>query len=69
VEQLVTARYFRYQYTRYNGGLLLLGVFNYADVDIKSDTLIIFFDGKDVVQDFAFAEDTELLRTLGPLTR
>lgn len=69
VEQLVAARYFRYSYYRANGWALITFVFNYVDADIKSDTLIVFFDGNDVVQDYAFAKDTELLPRFGPLSR
>jgi hypothetical protein len=69
VEQLVSARYFRYSYYRANGWAVITLVFNYVDADIKSDSLVIFFDGNDVVQDYAFANDTELLPTLGPLSR
>ncbi len=69
VEQLVAARYFRYAYYRANGWALITFVFNYVDADIKSDNLIIFFDGNDLVQDYAFAKDTELLPRFGPLSR
>jgi hypothetical protein len=69
VEQLVSARFFRYSYYRANGWALITLVFNYVDADIKSDSLIIFFDGDDVVQDYAFAKDTDLLPQFGPLSR
>jgi outer membrane protein assembly factor BamE (lipoprotein component of BamABCDE complex) len=69
VEQLVAARYFRYSYYRANGWALITFAFNYVDADVKADTLIIFFDGNDVVEDYAFADDTRLLPMLGPLSR
>jgi len=69
VEQLVAARYFRYSYQRANGWIVLTVVFNYMDADVKGDTLIVFFDGEDKVQDYAFAKDTDLLPTFGPLSR
>jgi hypothetical protein len=69
VEQLVSARYFRYSYYRANGWALITLAFNYVDADIKADSLVVFFDGNDVVEDFAFADDTKLLPMLGPLTR
>lgn len=69
VEQLVSARYFRYTYYRANGWALITFVFNYVDADVKADNLIIFFDGNDVVDDYAFADDTKLLPALGPFSR
>lgn len=69
LEQIVSARFFRYQYTRGNGSALILGLFNYVEGDVKSDTLLIFFDGKGVVEDYAVARDTELLPKYGPLSR
>lgn len=69
VEQLVSARFFRYSYYRANGWALITFVFNYVDADIKADTLIVFFDGNDVVEDYAFAKDTELLPRFGLLSR
>lgn len=69
VEQLVSARYFRYSFYRANGWAVITLVFNYVDADIKSDSLVIFFDGNDVVQDYAYANDTRLLPAFGPLSR
>jgi hypothetical protein len=69
VEQLVSARYFRYSYQRANGWIVLTGVFNYFDADVKGDTLVVFFDGDDIVEDYAFAEDTRLLPRFGPFSR
>src|SRR5262245_60524867 len=69
VEQLVAARYFRYSYQRANGWAVITFVFNYVDADIKADTLIIFFNGDDKVEDYAFAKDTDLLPRFGPFSR
>lgn len=69
VEQLVAARFFRYSYYRANGWALITFIFNFVDADIKADSLVIFFDGNDVVQDYAFADDTRLLPRFGPLSR
>jgi hypothetical protein len=69
VEQLVAARYFRYSYQRANGWAVITFVFNYVDADVKGDTLIIFFDGDDKVEDYAFAKDTDLLPRFGPFSR
>jgi hypothetical protein len=44
---------------------VVLLVFNYIDGDVKSDTLLIFFDEKDIVQDYAFARDTDQLAKWG----
>jgi hypothetical protein len=69
VEQLVSARYFRYSYYRANGWALITFAFNYVDADVKADSLVIFFDGNDVVEDYAFADDTRLLPMFGPFSR
>lgn len=69
VERMVAARYFRYTYSRGNAQVLILLVFNYAEFDQKNDTLIIFFDGDDRVEDYAFAKDTELLPRFGYWSR
>jgi hypothetical protein len=68
-ERLVSARYFRYSFYRANVFGTILLVFNYVDVDVKADTLLVFFDGDDKVQDFAFAKDTDLLPRFGGLSR
>ncbi|MGD0946435.1 MAG: hypothetical protein ABSA52_03315 [Candidatus Binatia bacterium] len=65
VESLVGARYFRYSYSRANGFGIILLLFNYAEFDQKNDSLLIFFDGKDVVQDVAYERDTDKLPRFG----
>jgi outer membrane protein assembly factor BamE (lipoprotein component of BamABCDE complex) len=67
VEDLLGARYFRYTFARGNAFAVILVLFNYAEFDQKNDTLLVFFDADDVVEDFAFAKDTELLRRYGPI--
>lgn len=64
-ERLVTARWFRYTYERGNGMAMIFILFNYLDFDQKNDSLVIFFDGDDKVEDFAFAKDTRLLPRYG----
>ncbi|GIW40542.1 MAG: hypothetical protein KatS3mg076_1119 [Candidatus Binatia bacterium] len=66
-EQVLGARYFRYTYWRVNGTGLFLLLFNYLRADLKRDTLLVFFDDRDVVVDFAYSRDTDLLPTLGVL--
>ena len=65
VERLVAARYFRYTYSRANALAIILLLFNYAEFDQKNDTLVIFFDGDNKVEDYAFARDTDLLPRFG----
>lgn len=69
IEKLLGARYFRYTFERGNAFALIMVLFNYGEFDQKNDTLIVFFDGNDVVEDFAFAKDTDLLRKYGPFSR
>lgn len=68
-ERMVTARFFRYQHVRANVFGTLTVVFNFFDFDVKRDVLIVFFDGDDKVEDFAFRRDSDLLPALGPLSR
>ena len=65
VDSLVGARYFRYTFSRSNAFGIILVLFNYVDFDQKNDSLVIFFDMNNVVQDYAFAKDTELLPRFG----
>lgn len=65
VERLVAARFFRYTYTRANAMALILVLFNYGEFDQKSDNLVIFFDGDNRVEDFAFRRDTDQLPRFG----
>ena|SRR5215475_3875055 len=69
IERIVAARYFRYVYLRGNGSGLILVLFNYFEFDQKSDNLVIFFNGDDRVQDFAYARDTDRLPRFGFLSR
>jgi hypothetical protein len=64
-EQLIAARYFRYTFSRGNAFGLILVLFNYADFDQKNDTLVIFFNSANVVEDYAFGKDTALLPRFG----
>ncbi len=64
-ENLVGARYFRYTYARGNGFGIILILFNYAEFDQKNDSLVVFFDSRDVVQDVAYERDTEKLPRFG----
>ncbi len=64
-ENLVGARYFRYTYARANGFGIILLLFNYLDFDQKNDSLVIFFDDKDVVADVAYERDTDKLPRFG----
>jgi hypothetical protein len=65
VENLVGARYFRYSYSRANGFGIILLLFNYLEFDQKNDSLVIFFDSTDVVQDVAYERDTDKLPRFG----
>ncbi len=65
VERIVAARYFRYTYTRANAMAIILILFNYGDFDQKSDNLVVFFDGDNKVEDFAFRRDTDQLPRYG----
>ncbi|MCX8072255.1 MAG: hypothetical protein N3C12_07380 [Candidatus Binatia bacterium] len=69
VERIVTARWFRYTYSRANAMALVLLLFNYAEFDQKNDTLVIFFDGDNRVEDFAFRKGTAELPRFGFLSR
>jgi hypothetical protein len=69
VEKLLGSRYFRYTFARGNAFGVITILFNYAEFDQKNDTLVVFFDEHDVVEDFAFARDTDLLRRYGPFSR
>jgi len=65
-ERIVAARYFRYSYERGNGfAIITLILFNYLEFDQKSDSLVIFFDDDNKVQDYAFVKDTDLLPRYG----
>jgi outer membrane protein assembly factor BamE (lipoprotein component of BamABCDE complex) len=65
VESLVGAGYFRYTYSRANAFGIILLLFNYAEFDQKNDSLVIFFDSKDVVQDVAYERDTDKVPRFG----
>lgn len=65
VERIVAARWFRYTYERGNGLGMILVLFNYFEFDQKNDSLVIFFDGDNKVEDFAFRKDTEQLPRFG----
>jgi hypothetical protein len=65
VEQIVTARWFRYTYSRGNALAMITILFNYGEFDQKNDSLVIFFDGDDKVEDFAFDRGTERLPRFG----
>lgn len=68
-ERIVTARWFRYTYSRANAMALVLLLFNYAEFDQKSDMLVIFFDGDGRVEDFAYRKGTAELPRFGFLSR
>jgi hypothetical protein len=68
-EKILGARYFRYTYSRANASGMILLLFNYGEFDQKNDTLVIFFNDNDVVEDYAFAKDTERLPRFGPWSR
>jgi outer membrane protein assembly factor BamE (lipoprotein component of BamABCDE complex) len=65
IERIVAARFFRYTYTRANGMAIILILFNYGEFDQKSDNLVIFFDGDNKVEDFAYRKDTDQLPRYG----
>jgi|GEM_PF-581672 len=65
IERIVAARYFRYTYARANALAMITILFNYGEFDQKNDSLVIFFDGDNNVEDFAFARDTDLLPKYG----
>jgi hypothetical protein len=64
-ERIVAARFFRYTYERGNGMAIILLLFNYFDFDQKNDSLVIFFDGDNKVEDYAFRKDTDSLPRFG----
>ena len=65
VESLVGARYVRYTYSRANAFGIILLLFNYGEFDQKNDTLVVFFDGNDVVEDYAYERNTTKLPRFG----
>jgi hypothetical protein len=69
IDRLVGSRFFIYRYTRANGFAVILIIFNYLDGDARSDRLVIFFDADDVVEDYAFATDTDGIPRFGPFSR
>jgi hypothetical protein len=68
-ERIVAARFFRYTYERGNGMAIILLLFNYFDFDQKNDSLVIFFDGDNKVEDYALRKDTDLLPRFGYWSR
>lgn len=64
-ERIVAARWFRYTYERANALGVILILFNYVDLDQKDDSLVIFFDGDNRVEDYAFRKDTDQLPRFG----
>ena len=69
VERVVAARFFRYTYARANILAVVLLLFNYGEFDQKTDNLVIFFDGDNRVEDYAFAKRTDQLPRYGFLSR
>ena len=70
LERIVAARYVRDTYAKANlFGILTYILINYVDIDVKRDSLVIFFDGDDKVEDFAYARDTDQLRRFGFFSR
>ena len=69
VERVVAARFFRYTYARANFQAVILLLFNYGEFDQKTDNLVIFFDGDNRVEDYAFAKRTDQLPRYGFLSR
>ena len=65
IERIVATRFFRYTYTRANAMAMILVLFNYGDFDQKSDNLVIFFDGDNKVEDYAFRRDIDQLPRFG----
>jgi hypothetical protein len=68
-DRVVAPRWFRYTYDRGNGSALILLVFNFGEFDQKNQTLVVFFDDDDVVEDFAYRDDTKELPRFGPWSR
>ncbi len=64
-ERIIGSRYFRYTYERGNGLAMVLILFNYFEYDQKNDDLLIFFNGDDKVEDFAFRKGTDELPRFG----
>ncbi|MFH0946263.1 MAG: hypothetical protein V2A76_13770 [Planctomycetota bacterium] len=50
---------FSYRYTHGQVRILTVIVFTWMGVDIKSDDLVVFFDGNDRVKYFSYREDTK----------
>ncbi len=69
VERIVAARFFRYTYARANALAVVLLLFNYGEFDQKTDNLVIFFDGDNRVEDYAYAKRTDQLPRFGFLSR
>jgi len=69
VERVVAARFFRYTYARANILAVVLLLFNYGEFDQKTDNLVIFFDGDNRVEDYAYAKRTDQLPRFGFLSR
>jgi len=69
VERVVAARFFRYTYARANVLAVILLLFNYGEFDQKTDNLVIFFDGDNRVEDYAYAKRTDQLPRFGFLSR
>ena len=65
IERIVAARWFRYTYSRGNALGIITLLFNYAEFDQKNDSLVIFFDGDNKVEDFAFRRGTDELPRFG----
>lgn len=59
---------FTYEYKRGNVFILLLLLYNYVELDIKSDYLVFFFNNKGVVENWALADDVALIRKFGFLS-
>jgi outer membrane protein assembly factor BamE (lipoprotein component of BamABCDE complex) len=68
-DRVLAPRWFRYTYARGNGSGLILLVFNYGEFDQKNQTLIVFFDDNEVVEDFAYRDETTELPRFGPWSR
>ncbi len=59
---------FTYEYKRGNVFILLLFLYNYVELDIKSDYLVFFFNEKGTVENWSLADDIALIRKLGFLS-
>lgn len=59
---------FTYEYKRGNMFILLLFLYNYIELDIKSDYLVFFFNEKGTVENWALADDIALIRKFGFLS-